>query len=253
MKAGLIYKIAAKVRLFFSRFNQNAVNYPLDIPDEFVLTYRKVKPYTMTSAERIFTLCDAVRYIEEHGIEGDIVECGVWKGGSMMAVADTLLKFGSRQRSLHLFDTFDGMAPPTENDVDIVGISAEKLMQAEDKERSDSVWCRAGIEIVKDAVESIGYPTERVHYVQGMVEQTIPEHAPDKIALLRLDTDWYESTRHEMEHLFPRLVKGGVLIIDDYGHWQGARKAVDEYFVGHRIRIMLNRIDYTARIAIKQD
>lgn len=222
-----------------------------DIPATSVETYKKVRPYTMTSAERIFSLCDAVRYIETHKIEGDVVECGVWKGGSMMAVADTLLKLGSRQRDLHLFDTFEGMAPPTENDVDIVGVSAAQLMQAEDKEKADSVWCHAGIDIVKTAVGSVGYPAERVHYIQGMVEQTIPANAPEKIALLRLDTDWYESTRHEMEHLFPRLVRGGVLIIDDYGHWQGARKAVDEYLARHDVCILLNRIDYTGRIAVK--
>lgn len=224
-----------------------------DIPAASVETYKKVRPYTMTSAERIFSLCDAVRYIHEHRIEGDIVECGVWKGGSMMAVADTLLKLGERERRLYLFDTFEGMAPPTANDVDIDGVTAEALLNASDKAKDDSVWCRAGLDIVKQAVGSIGYPADNIHYVQGMVEQTIPQNAPEKIALLRLDTDWYESTRHEMEHLFPRLVKGGVLIIDDYGHWQGARKAVDEYLAQHGIRLFLNRIDYTGRIAVKQD
>lgn len=224
-----------------------------DIPAPSVQTYLKVRSYTMTSPERIFSLCDAVTYIQENKIEGDIVECGVWKGGSMMAVADTLLRLKETGRHLHLFDTFEGMAPPTENDVDIGGVKAEQLLQSSDKAQEDSVWCRAGLDSVKSAVGSIGYPTDKIHYIQGMVEHTIPHHAPEKIALLRLDTDWYESTRHEMEHLFPRLVKGGVLIIDDYGHWQGARKAVDEYISQHGIRIMLNRIDYTGRIAVKLD
>ena len=71
---------------------------------------------------------------------------------------------------------------------------------------------------------------------------------PERIALLRIDTDWYESTRHELVHLYPRLSPGGVLIIDDYGHWQGARKAVDEYF---QAGLFLNHIDYTGRLAIK--
>lgn len=224
-----------------------------DIPETSVETYKKVRPYTMTSAERIFSLCDAVRYIQEGKIEGNVVECGVWKGGSMMAVADTLLKTGGQERDLYLFDTFEGMAPPTENDVDIGGVSAEQLLEMSDKAQEDSVWCRAGLDTVKAAVSLIGYPTDKIHYVQGMVEQTIPQHAPEKIALLRLDTDWYESTKHEMEHLFPRLVKGGVIIIDDYGHWQGARKAVDEYLAKHNIRMFLNRIDYTGRIAVKLD
>lgn len=224
-----------------------------DIPAASVETYRKVRPYTMTSPERIFSLCDAVQYVQENHIEGDIVECGVWKGGSMMAVADTLLRLGDDKRHLYLFDTFEGMTPPSDNDVDISGISAESLLNSTDKSKENSVWCRAGLDVVKSAVGSIGYPVGKVHYIQGMVEHTIPQYAPEKIALLRLDTDWYESTRHEMEHLFPRLVKGGVLIIDDYGHWQGARKAVDEYIATNGLRIFLNRIDYTGRIAVKLD
>jgi O-methyltransferase len=84
------------------------------------------------------------------------------------------------------------------------------------------------------------------------VEDTIPASVPEQIALLRLDTDWYESTKCELEILFPRLVKGGVIIIDDYGCWQGARKAVDEYFNKNNIAILLNRMDDTGRIGIKQ-
>ncbi len=224
-----------------------------DIPPSSIETYRKVSPYTMTSPERIFSLCDAVRYICENNIEGDIVECGVWKGGSMMAIADTLLQLGNSSRNLHLFDTFEGMSTPSENDIDIDGISAESLLKISDKKQENSVWCHAGLATVKESIGTIGYPENRVHFIKGLVEQTIPEYAPEKIALLRLDTDWYESTRHEMEHLFPRLAKGGILIIDDYGHWQGARKAVDEYIRSHSLQLFLNRIDYTGRIAVKLD
>jgi len=225
--------------------------YSADVSASLIETYKKVKPYTMTSPERVFALCEAVKYIHEKNIEGDIVECGVWKGGSMMAVAETLLTSGDTSRNLYLFDTFEGMAPPTDKDVDIAGVTAESLLEQSDKMKDDSVWCRATLEMVKSAVNSVGYPGEKTHFVKGMVEQTIPRNAPDKIALLRLDTDWYESTKHEMEHLFPRLAKGGVLIIDDYGHWQGARKAVDEYFEKNNVTILLNRIDYTGRIAVK--
>jgi hypothetical protein len=95
------------------------------------------------------------------------------------------------------------------------------------------------------------YPQDKLNYVVGKVEDTIPETLPRKIALLRLDTDWYESTLHELNHLYPLLTEGGVLIIDDYGHWQGAKKAVDEYIEKNKLKILLNRIDYTGRIAIK--
>jgi len=227
--------------------------FPPDVPSDFLETYKKVRPNTMTSPERIFALCEAVKYVHDKKIEGDIVECGVWKGGSMMAVADTLLRMDDTNKNLYLFDTFEGMPPPTDSDVDIAGTSAASLLDSSDKEADESVWCRATLDIVKEALGSTGYPREKIHFIKGMVEQTIPNFVPDKIALLRLDTDWYESTKHEIEHLFPRLVKGGVLIIDDYGHWQGARKAVDEYLEKNDVKILLNRIDYTGRIAVKVD
>src|SRR5690606_23062787 len=96
------------------------------------------------------------------------------------------------------------------------------------------------------------YPAGNIRYVAGKVEDTIPAVIPDKIAILRLDTDWYSSTKHELVHLFPKLSNGGILIIDDYGHWEGARKAVDEYFEETGTRIYLSRIDETGRVAVKQ-
>lgn len=248
----LLRKIARSFGLEIVRIKTDEPDLP-DVPASFLKTYKKVRPYTMTSAERIVALCEAVQYIQEKQIAGDIVECGVWKGGSMMAVAETLLRTGDANRHLYLFDTFEGMTPPTENDVDIHGATAESMLSESDREQAESVWCRAGLEGVKDALGLTGYPQEKLHFIKGMVEETIPEFIPEKIALLRLDTDWYESTKHELEHLFPRLAKGGVLIIDDYGHWQGARKAVDEYLEKNNVKILLNRIDYTGRIAVKVD
>lgn len=169
----------------------------------------------------------------------------------MMAVAETLLRVGDTSRNLYLFDTFEGMSPPTKNDVDINGVTAESLLNSSNKEKDESVWCHTTLDVVKKALSSTGYPSKNINFIKGMVEQTIPHSVPSKIALLRLDTDWYESTKHEMEHLFPRLSKGGVLIIDDYGHWQGARKAVDEYLEKYDVKILLNRIDYTGRIGVK--
>jgi hypothetical protein len=248
----LVKEIARLFGLEIVRHRTEDIYFP-DVPPVFVETYKKVRPYTMTSAERIFSLCEAVKYVQDKNIEGDIVECGVWKGGSMMAVAETLLRAGDTSRSLYLFDTFEGMPPPTENDVDIDGVTAGSLLDRSDKESDESVWCRATLDVVKKALGSTGYPSEKIHFIKGMVEKNIPHFAPEKIALLRLDTDWYESTKHEIEHLFPRLSRGGVLIIDDYGHWQGARKAVDEYLEKNDVKILLNRVDYTGRIAVKVD
>jgi hypothetical protein len=103
----------------------------------------------------------------------------------------------------------------------------------------------------REVVLSAGYPEQRIHFVRGPVEKTLPQSAPDRLALLRLDTDWYESTRHELIHLYPSLSSGGVLIVDDYGEWDGCRRAVDEYFASEAPPVLLNRIDQVARIAVK--
>jgi hypothetical protein len=203
----------------------------------------------MGSPERVRALRDAVRYVVARGLEGDIVECGVWKGGSMLAVARTLTELGQSDRGLWLYDTYEGMSEPTDADLMPTGEKAADLLAAHD--RSARLWAVGPLEGVREVMLSSGYPEERMHFVKGKVEETIPAQAPEKIALLRLDTDWYESTRHELDHLWPRLVPGGVLILDDYGHWQGARKAVDEYIAEHGLTLLLNRIDYTARLAIK--
>lgn len=210
--------------------------------------FRRVAPFTMTSPERIAALCDAVHYVTKAGIPGAYVECGVWRGGSSMAAALSLMTDGDSDRDLFLFDTFEGMSAPTEHDVRAEDrTSAAKLLDSSTK--AEKIWCRASIEDVTANMASTGYPSDKIHLCKGMVEETLPGQAPDKIALLRLDTDWYESTKHELEHLYPRLAVGGVLIIDDYGYWAGARKAVDEYFADHPV--LLNRIDRTGRIAIK--
>ena len=226
--------------------------YPADMNRDAVETIVAVRKFTMTSTERLNGLCEAVRYISQCQIPGDVVECGVWRGGSMMAIASMLALHNDCERELHLFDTFEGMSEPTGADVAINGETAKSLLAIEDKEDAKSVWCVSSLDEVKSHMSQTDYPAERTHYHVGKVEDTIPGAAPEQIALLRLDTDWYESTAHELEHLFPRLAEGAVVIVDDYGHWQGARQAVDEYFQKHNIGMMLHRMDYTGRIGIYQ-
>lgn len=214
-------------------------------------TVQFVRPYTMTSPERIRALCSAVRYIEQAGIEGAVVECGVWRGGSMMAAARTLSNVGSAKRDLYLFDTFEGMTEPGPHDIALTGETAKCLLEQSARTEDNMVWCYAPMERVAKALTLTGYPHALVHLIPGRVEETLAAAAPERIALLRLDTDWYESTREELHVLFPRLARGGVLIIDDYGHWQGARRAVDEYVNAHQLKLLLHPIDYTGRIAVK--
>jgi O-methyltransferase len=185
-------------------------------------------------------------------VPGDFVECGVWKGGSAMLIARILHQAGIKDRKIYLYDTYEGMSDPSEADADFKGKSASSLLNTASKEDQASVWCYAPYEEVFNNMVKTGIDPENIVMVKGKVEETIPAAMPESaIALLRLDTDWYESTLHELNHLFPQLSPGGVLIVDDYGHWQGCRKAVDEYFEKNNINFLLNRIDYTGRVGVK--
>jgi O-methyltransferase len=227
------------------------LGFPADFTSHHTSIVNAVKDYTMTSPERIYSLIEAVRYITRRNIPGSIVECGVWRGGSMMAVALALQSLNVSARDLHLFDTFEGMPRPQDVDVNLYGNSAISIFAENQIGADSSDYCRATLPDVQAAMASTGYDGAKIHFHKGKVEVTIPAAAPESIALLRLDTDWYESTRHELEHLYPRLARGGILIIDDYGDWQGSRKATDEYIEKHALSLFLCRIDHTGRIAIK--
>ncbi|HVL95274.1 MAG TPA: TylF/MycF/NovP-related O-methyltransferase [Solirubrobacteraceae bacterium] len=224
---------------------------PADYDDATAETIRRVRRHTMTSPARLEALVRAVEHVAVAPVPGAIVECGVWRGGSMMAAALTLRRLGVTDRDLYLFDTFSGMTAPTPEDVDSAydGFSLQAMWRR--RRRGDMNWIGVPADEVRAAMDSTGYPAARVHLVEGPVEETVPARAPEEIALLRLDTDWYASTRHEMEHLYPRLVPGGVLVLDDYGHYAGARRAVDEFLAARGESLLLQRIDYTGRIAVK--
>lgn len=216
---------------------------------DFQQVYQKVgsrqNKFTMTPMERCWALYQATRYVSKSEITGDFVECGVWRGGSSMLAALTLMSLNDCEKKIYLYDTFEGMPQPTEKDVDIHGVPYSKIWEQEREILSVS------LEDVKKNMLSTGYPETNISLIKGMVEETLPQTAPEKISLLRLDTDFHDSTYHELVHLYPRLSLGGVLIIDDYGHFQGARSATDQYFSETNQNILLNRVDYSCRIGIK--
>lgn len=224
-----------------------------DITDKkFLDIYEFCKPYSMTSIERMYSLYCSVNYIIQNNIKGDFVECGVWRGGSAMLIAKTLNYNNENTRKIFLYDTFEGMSEPTEIDKDLLGGEAKIQLQDIIKSNKDSNWCYSSIDEVRENLIRTNYPINNFQLIKGKVEDTLPGiMLPDSISLLRLDTDFYESTLHELKHLYPLLSKNGVLIIDDYGHWQGCKQAVDEYFDKENISLLLNRIDYTGRVAIK--
>jgi O-methyltransferase len=219
---------------------------------EFWELYYFCKPYTMTSIERMYSLYCSVDYILSKGLDGDFVECGVWRGGSSMLIAKMLFNRKIFDRKIFLYDTYEGMSAPTDLDITFSGEEAKNLLDTNVDNKEESLWCLADLNDVKKNLKSTKFPESNLVYIKGKVEDTLPDNVPNgKIALLRLDTDWYESTKHELNILFPMLAENGVLIIDDYGHWNGCRKAVDEYFEQNQFPILMNRIDYTGRMIIK--
>ena len=198
----------------------------------------KVQEHTMISFNKLASFIEAVRYVNRWGISGAIVECGVWRGGAIMAAALTLKQLGVTDRTFYLYDTFCGMPEPSEFDSGL-----GKLADPQEQFRllqtgpDSSNWCRASLDEVAQNIATTQYNFNRFKFVEGKVEETIPGTLPDEIAILRLDTDWYESTKHEMIHLFPRLVSKGVLIVDDYHTWSGSKKAVDEYLAAANVPI----------------
>lgn len=220
----------------------------------FENVHNRCRKYTMTSDEKMRSLYDSVNYISACDIHGDFVECGVWRGGSSMVLACTLMEIGEHNRTIYLYDTFSGMSEPSSDDLKISD-SPRPISGIEYWNRTrrgdHTEWCYSPLDDVKKNVFSTGYPHDLIRFTKGKVEDTIPRVIPDKIALLRLDTDFYESTIHEMEYLFPRLSNGGVLILDDYDTWGGAKKAVDEYLIENNVNILLNRMNGGGRIGVK--
>ena len=226
--------------------------FPVEISDADKATFQYVRDNRLSTStdERLYATIMACRSVVERGIGGDFVECGVWRGGNSV-IAAAVFKAMNADRSTWLFDTFAGMTAPTINDVNFRGEVAQAKFDA--SQRADhNEWCYAPLEEVRANFEKAALLSDRVRFVKGDVALTLADsgNLPAAIAVLRLDTDWYESTKAELEVLYPRLAAGGILIIDDYGHWGGARKAVDEYF-SKRARPFFQYIDHTGRIAVK--
>jgi O-methyltransferase len=224
----------------------------IDLEPRFHELYERSKTFTMTSVERLYSVYKAVEYLAKANIPGDILECGVWRGGSCMLVALSLLLFGDRERRILLFDTFEGHPrPDLDKDIDLWGNKAVVDWDNSKSDGGSTDWGFASIEEVRANLATTGYPEAKLAFIKGKVEDTLAYNIPDRLALLRLDTDWYESTRVALAHLYPRLVPGGVLIVDDYGHYQGQRQAVDEYFWSTGQHLLLHRIDYSCRVGVK--
>jgi hypothetical protein len=216
---------------------------PRNLEPEFLAAYELCGPRSTTSVDALYALWQAVAYVVRHDVPGDFVECGVFKGGSTMMAAVALHHAKDAARKLYLYDTFEGMPAPTARDVDFAGRTPEQHLKAWGA-KAMSDMTNSPIDEVRANLALTPLPAERFVLVKGKVEETLPAQVPaGPISILRLDTDWYESTKHELVHLFPRLSVGGVLIVDDYAFWRGSREACDEYFGANRTKILLTRLD----------
>jgi len=226
----------------------------MDAEPRFLQLYEKLRPYTMTSMERLYALYKGVEYIVAANVPGDFAEAGVWRGGSCMLIAETLLALGEHSRRIFLFDTFAGHPQPDpDKDVDLWGNRAIEEWQRRKEEVNGRQWGYVSLEEVRANMAMTGYPAEKLVFVKGMVEETASDvKSMDKLALLRLDTDWHDSTKAALEHFYPRLTSGGILMLDDYGHYKGQQLATDEYLKSAGEPILLNRIDYSCRLGIKR-
>lgn len=219
---------------------------------DFRRIVRKVCPYTVSSIARMHALYESVQRIVKTGTPGDLVECGVWRGGSMMLAAETLSRCGDTSRKIYLYDTFRGMSEPSDNDVTFYGFSARTKWDW-NKTGKYNRWFYAPVSEVRQNMEKTSYPAGQFVYAPGDLLEPLPQEPPSRISLLRVDVDFYQATRRALELFYPRLVKGGILLMDDYGHWQGARKAGDEFFAAFGTRApAFRRIDYSGVMAVKE-
>jgi hypothetical protein len=204
---------------------------------EFSQLHAAVRTSTECGTTRLRSLYDAVRHVVSNGIEGDIVECGTARGGSAALMGLTLKSLGD-PRKMWLFDTFEGLPPPSSEDPD--SEIAELYVGG----------FRGGYDEVQDLLGRLDI-LEGVQMVRGLFQDTLPTAEVGAISVLHLDGDWYDSVLVCLEQLYDRVSPGGIIQFDDYGHWEGARKAVDQFLERRSIQVPLQRIDYTGRLIVK--
>ncbi|MBF0624318.1 MAG: class I SAM-dependent methyltransferase [Magnetococcales bacterium] len=231
---------------------QQSPTFDIEQDRDFMELHRRCDSYTATSIQKQYALYQAIRHVVGNAVPGDFVECGVFRGGSTMLAAWALRQFGDTSRTLYLYDTFSGMAEPTQVDRRLGGEAGGPIQNWQRQNRgAHNDWCYCSLEDVQANLALTGYPPERMIFVAGKVEDTLPVTRPAAVAILRLDTNFYESTRQEMRHLYPLLAVNGILLLDSYGNWVGTRQAVDEYLAGTGQPLFLSRIDKSGRIAVK--
>ena len=210
--------------------------------------WSKLTKYTKSTPDRLNSMVEALYAIEDDSVPGDVVECGVWRGGNIM-----LARLIAPERVCWLFDTFEGMTVP-DPELDVKRDGEKAIDRYKLKLAGGTKWDAASFEEVIKGFQDLGlYDASLLRFIGGPVEDTLPgavirapEMIPTKISILRLDMDWYSPTKVALDYLYPRLSVNGFLIVDDYGHWMGCKKAVDEYF--NEDVPVFKDIDYSCRV-----
>ena len=249
----IVKKFLRSLNYDLVKFKKVSRSYPAELTSAEceIIEYILENNLTMASFERLLATLMTCKYVITNDIEGDFVECGVWRGGNSIVAAEMIKLYGS-DKMVWLYDTFAGMTQPTEVDIDLQGIKAYEEYDSSKMNGYNKMYY-ASLDDVKEQFRIRNLLELNVRFIQGDVAVTLnSEHLlPKKISVLRLDTDWYESTKVELEILYPKLSVGGCLIVDDYGHWEGSRRAVDEYFNSFKPKPYFQYIDYTGRLILK--
>lgn len=193
---------------------------------------KKILPHTLVSPERIHSLYVLAQRIEEEEVPGDVIECGVYKGGTAALLARVATR-SKMDRTIWLFDSFQGMPPTTDVDGNAANEWIGKLASSPDT--------------VRHVLKRGGADLKRVRIVPGLFQETFKKVQIPRIALLNLDCDWYESVKLCVHKFYDSVVPGGFVSFDDYGYWPGCKLAVDEFFNERGLTYKLHEVDESAR------
>jgi O-methyltransferase len=253
----LIIKKFIKFFLYLFSYELKKTNYRIIFQEYYYRKFNFYKYYRIcknlsinVSYQRYLSLFQSLQYILKNKIKGDIVECGVFKGGSAMMICYFLKLFLVKNKKIWLYDTYEGMSTPSRKDVDLNNKRAKDFLNEKKIENKNDVWAFSSLNSVKNNIKKTNFNIKNCIFIKGKVEKTLKVKKPKYISLLRLDTDFYHSTKAELQYLYNLISPGGIIIIDDYGHWKGCKLAVDQFFKKKKNILILN-VDYTGIIGIK--
>ena len=231
-------------------WNKKVENLIVEASEQELEEFEKINEISLTSLPNRWSLLQSLHYINDNNIKGDIVETGVFRGANLVLINNFLNK-SNIDKKIYAYDTYAGQPEPSNLDFDLKGTSMIDKFSDLKKKNIITVYC--SLEKVKENIIKYSInDLSKIIFVKGKVEDTLDDerNIPSQISLLRLDTDFYDSVKKSLEILYPKLISGGVLIIDDYGHFKGAKLAVDNYFKDKQ-KIWMHRVDYTCRLIIK--